>query len=403
MPEWLILADDLTGANDSGVAFARRGLETLTATTPGPMPPAPVWVFTSASRALAPGAAAGRVSALLRGLLAGLPPDRQPKIYKKIDSALRGSPGEELLAVMQSVAAGRVLVAPALPLQGRTVRAGQVVWRGVPLAQTEFGGQIRTDHLAELFQPAAAAAPIRLLGIETVQRGARACADLLCQHAQGIWIADALSEADMDTLALAAGDAQIQVLCGSAGLANAAARAIPATGRASLLPQPGPRAGMLVAGSRSRVTAVQIAAVLGAGARSLELPEAYWQSGDLACLDGLLAAAQDSPGPGVLSLHNLPDDPRNASLLITRLGAAAAKLARRSPPAGLVLTGGDTADAVCAALHARLIKLEGETEPGIAWGRLLDGDLPGLPVVTKAGSFGGPDALARALGFLFPE
>jgi uncharacterized protein YgbK (DUF1537 family) len=120
-------------------------------------------------------------------------------------------------------------------------------------------------------------------------------------------------------------------------------------------------------------------------------------------LEGLVQqAAQQSRVRLVLSLHTAPTDPAQADQLIARLGAAAAELVRRVRPAGLVLTGGDTAAAVCAALHARLIQLEGETEPGIPWGRLLDGDLPGLVVVTKAGSFGGPKALLKALEFVLP-
>lgn len=401
MPGWLILADDLTGANDSGVAFARRGLDTLTATVPGAMPPAAVWVISSASRAMPPSQAAERVRGVLRDVLAGLPPDQVPKIYKKIDSALRGNPAEELLAVLQAIGARRVLIAPALPVQGRTVQAGQVFWRGVPLAQTEFQDQIRTDNLFDLFQPAAMLASLRVLGIDTVQQGAAACVEAMWRYPDGVWIADALRDTDMDALAQAAQEAQIQVLCGSAGLANAVARAVPHTGRVPAWPQPGSHPGILVAGSRSRVAAGQIEVVLRQGGCSLELPDAFLVNGEPGCLDALMAqVAQDGIHPIVLSLHALPDDPARADMLIARLGAAAAELSRRYRPAGLVLTGGDTAGAVCAALQARLIQLEGETEPGIVWGRLVDGDVPGLIVVTKAGSFGGPDSLARALAFL---
>ncbi len=67
---------------------------------------------------------------------------------------------------------------------------------------------------------------------------------------------------------------------------------------------------------------------------------------------------------------------------------------------GLVLTGGDTAAAVCSALAVTALWLRGEVQPGIAWGALLDGALPGLPVVTKAGGFGDDDVLEVAVRHL---
>jgi uncharacterized protein YgbK (DUF1537 family) len=63
----------------------------------------------------------------------------------------------------------------------------------------------------------------------------------------------------------------------------------------------------------------------------------------------------------------------------------------------LVLTGGDTAVAACAALEVSALWLQGEAQPGIPWGILLGGVVPGLPVVTKAGGFGTDDALAAAI------
>jgi uncharacterized protein YgbK (DUF1537 family) len=61
---------------------------------------------------------------------------------------------------------------------------------------------------------------------------------------------------------------------------------------------------------------------------------------------------------------------------------------------GLVLSGGDTAVAVARALGAHGLVVEDELEPGVPVGRLL-GPRP-LPVVTKAGGFGGPEALVLA-------
>ena len=72
----------------------------------------------------------------------------------------------------------------------------------------------------------------------------------------------------------------------------------------------------------------------------------------------------------------------------------------RTPIAGLVLTGGDTATSICAALHADAIDLGGEIADGVPWGLVCGGRADGLPVVLKAGGFGGPDTLVDAVDFL---
>jgi uncharacterized protein YgbK (DUF1537 family) len=67
----------------------------------------------------------------------------------------------------------------------------------------------------------------------------------------------------------------------------------------------------------------------------------------------------------------------------------------------LVLSGGDTASAICRALEAERIELEYEIVPGVPWGVLGGGRAHGTPVATKSGGFGAPDALIRIADF-FP-
>jgi uncharacterized protein YgbK (DUF1537 family) len=74
--------------------------------------------------------------------------------------------------------------------------------------------------------------------------------------------------------------------------------------------------------------------------------------------------------------------------------------ARGTPPAGLVLTGGDTALGVLQALRISELELAGEISPGIPLAFARSGKFPGLPVITKAGAFGGPGALVRCVRYL---
>ncbi len=62
-----------------------------------------------------------------------------------------------------------------------------------------------------------------------------------------------------------------------------------------------------------------------------------------------------------------------------------------------MLTGGDTAVAVCAALGCEWIDIQGEIQPGVVMGSLGGGNLPGLPVVTKSGGFGEEQTLVEII------
>jgi uncharacterized protein YgbK (DUF1537 family) len=88
-------------------------------------------------------------------------------------------------------------------------------------------------------------------------------------------------------------------------------------------------------------------------------------------------------------------------------GEAAAALAQRiaidDRPDLLVLTGGQTARLVCTRLQATGVDLRGEVQPGLPFGRLQGGPWQGALVVTKAGGFGGPDALLDVLRLLGPS
>ena len=68
-------------------------------------------------------AAAVAVERASRELLSQIRPQAW---YKKIDSALRGHPGAEIAVTGCGQRRSRILVAPALPSEGRVVRSGQV-------------------------------------------------------------------------------------------------------------------------------------------------------------------------------------------------------------------------------------------------------------------------------------
>src|SRR5438270_664268 len=85
------------------------------------------------------------------------------------------------------------------------------------------------------------------------------------------------------------------------------------------------------------------------------------------------------------------------SRIVDVLGRLAADSARSHRLRGFILTGGDTARAVCRHLGVAGIQLLAEIEPGVPLGRLVGQTSSPLLAVTKAGAFGSEQTLVHAL------
>jgi uncharacterized protein YgbK (DUF1537 family) len=114
---------------------------------------------------------------------------------------------------------------------------------------------------------------------------------------------------------------------------------------------------------------------------------------------GLLQQGKDV----VLLAESAPDEAPNRPDVVLSLGEWTRRIVTDMHLAALVMTGGDTARAVCSSLRVSAIRVLGEVLPGIPCGELMGGFSPALPVVTKAGGFGQADSLERVLHYLRGE
>ena len=133
----LILADDLTGANDVGAQFAKRSIRTIVLVEPevSALPSGcEVVVVNTESRHIPAKLAAERVQRIAElGLRAGA-----QHFFKKTDSTLRGNIGPELKALMEILGERTIPFVPAFPETGRTTRGGTHFVNGIPIAETDF-------------------------------------------------------------------------------------------------------------------------------------------------------------------------------------------------------------------------------------------------------------------------
>uniref|UniRef100_UPI002FC8BEAA four-carbon acid sugar kinase family protein n=1 Tax=Ramlibacter sp. TaxID=1917967 RepID=UPI002FC8BEAA len=153
----LIIADDLSGAADCAIPFARAARRTVVALHPlGPdADTAGLTLAVDAdSRRLPPDEAAARTRSIYTAhRRAG------QRLYKKIDSTLRGNWAAEVAALRPL--AGWAIVAPAHPALGRTVSGGNVYIGGQALADTELW------KLEHAHRPAAIGAQLQEAGLRT--------------------------------------------------------------------------------------------------------------------------------------------------------------------------------------------------------------------------------------------
>jgi uncharacterized protein YgbK (DUF1537 family) len=380
---YAILADDLTGAGDAGVQFAAAGLRTRTlfgAWTPPDLHGADVVVIDTASRPLPPDAAYAAVhAAALRVQAAGA-----AVIYKKIDSTLRGPLGAEIAAVLAACRLPLAVICPAYPALGRSVRGGVLMVERVPVAFTPAGADpqapVRESHLPTLLGgslPAPSAptdVPAAVRWLARPEGGHRR--DLLASQFHAIAAAggagfgaspntlvvcDAEDDADLAAIVAAARTLDAALLVGSAGMARPLAALLGAHA-----PTPGEWSILVLCGSVHPAARAQLAAVGALG------------------------------HPQVQVLATPAHAPVAAQEPVTLLAAAARAWLEAHRPAGMVVTGGDTLHAFLHALDAHGVDLEREVAPGMPLGRIAHGPWRGLPLISKAGGFGGPDALADA-------
>jgi uncharacterized protein YgbK (DUF1537 family) len=347
----LLVADDLTGACDAAVHFAATVLLVPGASAHG----ARVLALSTESRDLPP----EEIRRALFALAAEYPAGSANRVFKKIDSTMRGNTGLEIAAAMESFQCDAAVVCPAFPSMHRLVEGGILRVATAP-------GFAPIDVAARLqMQSGQACAHTRPDGI----------AALLSAGAPIVSV-DAVCDADLDSIAAAILPMGRRILwVGSAGLASAMARAL----RKECAPPPDPArsgAALFCIGSTHPATLAQQTALLA------ERPS-------------VLASTRQSISAALASgKHVVLRIPRG-QVPVEQLRECIAGV----PAAALVLSGGDTASLVCRAAGAQRIELCDEIVPGAPRGFLRGGEFDGVRVVTKSGGFGDRDTLVQVADY----
>jgi uncharacterized protein YgbK (DUF1537 family) len=382
-PKIGLIADDFTGAMDSGAQFSYSNLGVHFRFSGSPTDD--VEIINTASREIPVPEAVERVRAACQSL-AGR------HLFKKIDSTLRGHVGPEIEAVLAASPYRKAVICPAAPLQGRTVRVGVLSIRGVPLEQTSFKDDplypAKTSRIAELIGK-----PVSHLSLDCVRGPLADLTAAITASSLPLLTADAESPDDLLTLARAILVARA-LPCGAFGLAKAYLQAL----EVETVQHPSfqPEGDVLVlVGSANQVAREQVARL---DARP----------------DSLVLRLDPFPTPETLQkiFDRLPPNKRILVLCADQdktirtpewlrfgqtVNEVALSLLETFQPQTILVVGGETVTHFCQQAGVESVQVLGESAPGIPYGRLWGGLLDQRLLITKAGGFGTPETLNHIL------
>jgi D-threonate/D-erythronate kinase len=374
--ECILIADDLTGACDAGVHFARCGLKCrveLNLSAVNFSEAGGVLAFNTNSRSDSGEQSRKKIEELAArcsGLEASV-------IFKKIDSTLRGNVGKEIAAALHAFHCEAAIIAPAFPAMRRIVHNGNLHW-------ADYSGCGEIDILAALSEQGISASKLAVMGlaIEDFERDFNAH----LQAGRQLFVVDCISQHDLHFWVAASAAASRRILwVGSAGLGIALAERMAKSGVRRFVSNLNDAPMLFLIGSTHPGSVLQKEALLMASGAVQVVPSKQ----DIATAQ---RALKDKRHLVITVEYGMSElDLREFLSGLAGFDVAA-----------LFFTGGETGTLLCNAVGAEAIDLCDEILPGIPWGILQGGMFHGLPVASKSGSFGGEDALVRCVDFFAP-
>ncbi len=395
----LILADDLTGALDSGVQLARKGQNVVILTDRDvPFPEeasADVMVIDTETRHVDPGTAAQIVETLVR--IAAQ--HGYERIYKKTDSGLRGNIGAELEAVLKASGRDHLNFIPAYPATDRKTIDGVQYVNGQPLAESIFAhdpiNPITVSRVDELIhqQSRVPAGPAEAQG----------------QAKKGIVVYDAESNEDLKRIADELQKEDDFVLTGGcAGFLEV----FPVAKQQTSIPEIRLTQNRLLvlSGSVNEITRSQLTYARQQGGLSVHVPmdlivKGKWTRNEKQrYLHELIQNAGDNPLILVDTLGEISEDltldpGQLAEVIAENMGCLANEIADTLPSYVMMIIGGDTLQGFIRSRHIQELHPIAEIDPGIVAASYEESGTEHY-IITKSGAFGSPDQLIRILNWI---
>ncbi len=421
-----IVADDLTGANDTALQFQLKGANTQILldeeVVPVNLKSTQTWAISTESRNIEPEAAYEKTKSAVRFLKENINPDYY---YKKIDSTVRGNIAVEVLAMLEALEMDASIIIPAFPAEGRVTVGGYHLLRGVPIERTEMArdphSPIFESHLPTLLKSQLSDENKDLVAsieLKTVMKGAGPILmqlKELISAGKKIIVVDAVSTVDIEQIVLALGKTDFNIL--PVGTA-ATAQVLSDLWLPDLKPQHFSKTfpelpKLVISGSATQITSNQITKL----EESDDFENVLVIHLDMKTVlngvsDELVERILNNLGTNnIVVVHTsdlirdfdgFSEDSLNAEL--TKSGLAnvitdyLAELTRQvvaKKDVILITLGGETSYKCCEAIGANQLQLIDEVAPAIA----LSLDHDARWIVTKSGNLGGVNTLVDILKY----
>lgn len=395
MNRYIIIADDFTGANDSGVQLKRRGIKTdVVFSTELMSSKEKSYVIDTESR----GMDGEEAYKCLYDTSAKINLDEFKYVIKKVDSTLRGNIPEEIKGLDELFKSELIIFAPALPDLNRTTVNGIHKLNGTPITETELARDpkkpVVEDNLSKILGKVFTE-NITHIYLNDIEK------EKIDLSKGRIFSFDSLTNKHMQIVlmkALATGKKIMWV--GTAAMVENLMEVERKT-----------KPSMAMVGSVSSVTREQVKYAEEKGINLLKIPmyelleadsrniyvdkavELLKEGKDLIVLSSSAYSIDEYNKTNEVGYkHNMSND-EISMFTQNMLGDISKEIIDRVDISGVFLTGGDTARGFFEKSEALGSSIVGEVMIGIPLMKLRGGVSDGLNVITKAGAFGNLDTI----------
>lgn len=406
----IIIADDFTGANDTGVQFVKQGYRVFVNANykHARKVKDSILVVNTESRLIDKNIAKEKITQTIKRLK-----NEKSVFYKKIDSTFRGNIGIEIEAMMNELSYNICILANAFPELGRTVENGICYLNGTPLNETDFKNDpinpITTASIKEVLEKQTLF-PSQIITVEDIYSSdfENTFLDYLENNKKMIFICDSLTNCDLLAIAKIVYKYLDRVICvGCAGFANSLSAI------KSFIPI------CFVSGSLSKNSINQINKIIENENSSLinidkELFFSSQQDKIYKSIETQVIQASNNKKNIVISLSYSESDRSENDFYAEKNGILKNEIAKYIAEntakiikhilcsitiRALFISGGYTAINIMEILECSEVTLLGEIEKGVPYGILNNGLYPSLLISTKAGGFGDENTLLKISTF----
>ena len=380
-----IIADDLTGALDTGVQFSKFGLKSIIQLQPNPENGADVIIINTDSREISNQKAQESVNDAVRNLKGRI-------LFKKIDSTFRGHLETEITTILDQTMYTKAILCPAIIEEDRVVIDSKLWVSGKLLHETPFSHDptwpAKTSSIEDFFKE-----PIRKISLNEVRSGPGNLRKKINLSNEKFIVPDSTERQDLSLLADVVWKTNI-LPCGALAFAKAW---IATAGfnelQHSQLPAPLNNPILIVSGSLHPNTIQQVN-ILSDNHNCIEIVVPR-SSSDIPEIQSKIFKELKQANKSII-LRTPKEKIKNNKMRET-LKRNQAKIAKAIIESfqinSLIGCGGDTVNSLLSELNTEAIICHSEVSPGFPYGILRGGIGNNLPIYTKAGGFGSSQIL----------